>query len=98
MNNLQRALDHDGQVEVGEGVFVGHAFEEKLIDIVVFNAFGHLLIEVSGFARPPNLYINFLLALMAILALVKPSSIVWAETLGARLVRTNRIGACLSHL
>ena len=83
VHDLQRALDHDGQVQVGERVLVGHAFQEQLIDIVVLNALGHLLIEVSWFARPPDLNINFLLALVAVLALVEAGAVVWTEALGA---------------
>jgi hypothetical protein len=45
---------------------MGHAFQEKFVYVVVFDALGHLLVEVPWLSRSFNLDYYFLFAFGAV--------------------------------
>lgn len=81
MHYFYCVFDHDWVMQIWEGVFMGHTFQEKLVHIVVFNTFWHLFIEVSWLSGTFHLNIDLVLTLLAKLVRVQRATIVGAKSL-----------------
>ena len=63
---------------VGGLTLVDEAFEEVLVDVVVFDSVGHLFVEIPWFSGVDQLGGDLLVALGTEAVLVQLSAIVWA--------------------